>query len=250
MNGLSQSAQKIKRAFRILCGRDLWHRPQIACEKISLGNHGASWRVCPNGLSVSAVAYSLGVGQDISFDLELIRRFGLCVHAFDPTPRTIEWLAKQPLPQDFAFHSYGVADFDGYARFLPPVNPAHVSHTLIERKTPWPAIEVPVCRLSGIMQDLGHDRIDLLKMDIEGAEYVVLKDLLASRIPVSQLLVEFHHRWPEIGVEKTKQAIRDLNSVGYRIFDVSPSGEEYGFLRVAGVNDRRACSNNFQARTQ
>jgi len=51
---------------------------------------------------------------------------------------------------------------------------------------------------------------------------------------VQQLLVEFHHRWAQIGVEKTRQAIRDLNAAGYRIFDVSPSGEEYGFVRAAG----------------
>jgi len=71
-----------------------------------------------------------------------------------------------------------------------------------------------------------------LKMDIEGAEYGVLPDMLAQRIQVKQLLVEFHHRWPHIGVAKTKQAIRALNAAGYRIFSVSPGGEEYGFLML------------------
>jgi hypothetical protein len=67
-------------------------------------------------------------------------------------------------------------------------------------------------------------------MDIEGAEYEVLADMLAQRTDVKQLLVEFHHRWPHIGVEKTKQAIRALNEAGYRIFSVSPSGAEYSLL--------------------
>ena len=231
MTFLGQTVHRAKRTWQGLCGKDLRQHVQLACRKISLGDDGARWCVCPDGLGLPCIAYSIGVGEEISFDLELIRRFGACVHAFDPTPRSIEWLAKQSLPANFAFHHYGVADFDGHAKFLPPANPAHVSHTLVERQTPWPAIEVPVRRLSSVMQDLGHDRIDLLKMDIEGAEYAVLKDMLASRIPVNQLLVEFHHRWPEIGVEKTRQAIRDLNSAGFHIFDVSPSGEEYGFLR-------------------
>jgi len=52
----------------------------------------------------------------------------------------------------------------------------------------------------------------------------------AQRIPVKQLLVEFHHRWPEIGVAKTKQAIRGLNAQDTGFFSVSPSGEEYSFL--------------------
>lgn len=207
---------------------------QLACGTICLGNDGARWCVCPDSLGPSSIVYSIGVGEEISFDLELIRRFGACVHAFDPTPRSIEWLAQQSLPASFLFHPYGVADFDGHAKFFPPINPTHVSHTLVGRQTPWPAIEAPVRRLSSAMRNLGHERIDLLKMDIEGAEYAVLKDLLASAIPVRQLLVEFHHRWPEIGVEKTKEAIRALNSAGYLIFDVSSSGEEYGFLRVTG----------------
>lgn len=234
MMGIQQSARRIKRAFHVLRGRDLWQRVQIACDTCFLGNDGARWCVCPDSLGPSSIVYSIGVGEEISFDLELIRRFGVRVHSFDPTPRSIEWLAKQSLPCDFVFRPLGIADFDGRAKFLPPVNAAHVSHTLVDRQTPWPAIEVPVRRLSSTMRDLGHERIDLLKMDIEGAEYAVLKDLLASAIPVRQLLVEFHHRWPEIGVEKTKDAIRDLNSAGYLIFDVSSCGEEYGFLQVTG----------------
>jgi len=50
------------------------------------------------------------------------------------------------------------------------------------------------------MRELRHASIDLLKMDIEGAEYDVLADMISQRIPVKQLLVEFHHRWPQIGV--------------------------------------------------
>jgi len=216
-----------------LRGKDVWQGSQIECAHVCLGNDRASWYVCPNGLSPSSVVYSFGVGEDVSFDLELSRRFGLCVNAFDPTPRSVEWVSRQALPENFVFHAYGVADFDGLTKFHPPVNPTHVSHTLLSRETPWPAIEVPVHRLATIVKRLGHERIDLLKMDIEGAEYSVLNDLLSSRIVVNQLLVEFHHRWPEVGPKKTKQAIRELNSAGYRIFHVSTGGEEYSFLRVA-----------------
>jgi Methyltransferase FkbM domain len=93
------------------------------------------------------------------------------------------------------------------------------------------AVEVPVYRLASIARMLGHERIDVLKMDIEGAEYGVLEDLLVSGLAVKQVLVEFHHRRAEIGVEKTKRAIRCLNEAGYRIFSVSASGEEYGFRK-------------------
>jgi len=37
--------------------------------------------------AATAVVYSLGIGEDISFDLALIEKYGARVHAFDPTPK-------------------------------------------------------------------------------------------------------------------------------------------------------------------
>jgi FkbM family methyltransferase len=231
MKALRNSRQYVRRIFGTIRGRGFWQGAQIRCERLHLGNEGARWCVCPDNLSASSVVYSFGVGEDISFDLELIRRFRVHLHAFDPTPRSIEWIQGQTLPKQFVFHEYGLADFDGCCTFLPPKDPAHISHTIVQRDSPWPAIELPVQRLATIMRSLGHDRIDVLKMDIEGAEYDVLGDVLSSGVRVEQLLVEFHHRWPEVGIEKTRKAIQELNCAGYRIFNVSPTGEEYSFRK-------------------
>jgi hypothetical protein len=94
------------------------------------------------------------------------------------------------------------------------------------------AIEVPAYSLSTIVDRLGHDRIDLLKMDIEGAEYEVLDGLLASPVLPTQLLVEFHHRYVEDGFEKTYDIIARLRKAGYRIFAISEVGREVSFLRL------------------
>jgi FkbM family methyltransferase len=230
---LRGSYRKLKRMAHFLRGQDLWRYRRIQCKKVWLGNEGACWCVCPDNLSASSVVYSFGVGEDVSFDLELIRRFHVQLHAFDPTPRSIEWIRRQTLPTEFVFHECGLADFDGSCGFLPPRNPGHVSHTILQRDSPWPAVELPVQRLVTTMRNLGHDRIDLLKMDVEGAEYGVLADLLSSGVRVGQLLVEFHHRWPEVGIEKTKKAIQELNRAGYQLFDVSATGEEFSFRRIA-----------------
>jgi FkbM family methyltransferase len=228
------SYRNLKRVVRAFRGRDLWQRRQVTCTEWKLGNKDAQWCICPDGLSASSVVYSFGVGEDISFDLQLIREFGVQVHAFDPTPKSIEWLDKQSLPEKFVFHDYGIADHDGICVLLPPENPAQVSHTIVNRKAPGSAIEVPVRRLASIMKSLGHPKIDLLKMDVEGAEYGVIEDLLNAGIAVGQLLVEFHHRWPEVGIGPTVEAIKKLNRAGYLIFSVAPGGEEYSFLKVAG----------------
>jgi FkbM family methyltransferase len=218
--------------LRAMLGRDLRLAVQLECEKQILGNERAQWCICPAGLSSESVIYSFGVGSDISFDLELIEHFGVRVHAFDPTPRSIEWVKSQRLPARFIFHEFGVADYDGTATFHAPESPGYVSYSVVSRREQTgPVIEASVHRLPTIMKILGHERVDLIKMDIEGSEYAAIEDLISSRIPLGQLLVEFHHRWQELGTERSANAIRSLHRAGFKIFNVSPSGEEYSFLK-------------------
>jgi FkbM family methyltransferase len=230
-NLAARSLRGLQRLALVAAGRDLWQTRQLRTETLTLGGRKASWTLCPSPLLPTSTVYSLGVGDDISFDLELIQRFGVTVHAFDPTPRTMAWIKTQTLPAGFVFHPLAVGASDGTCPFLPPCDPRHISHSVIPRATPWPAIQVPVHRLTTILRVLGHESIDLLKMDIEGAEYDVIRDLLQAEIHVGQLLVEFHHRWREVGTQPTRRAIRELNAAGYRIFHVSPR-EEYSFLNT------------------
>jgi FkbM family methyltransferase len=228
---LKPTLRRIRRFGRVAMGRDPFYRREIARDYCILGQHGAQFAVIPDLLSSDAIVYSFGIGTDISFDLELIGRFGVEVHAFDPTPRSLAWLKTQRLPENFKVYEYGVSASDGTAVFALPSSPSHVSHSVVLGKSHQETtISAPVRRISSIMKERGHERIDLLKMDIEGAEYDVIDDLVAGSIPVRQLCVEFHHRWPEIGAGKTRNAIDRLRASGYRIFHASESGEEYSFM--------------------
>jgi FkbM family methyltransferase len=197
-----------------------------------MGSEYGGYAVCPTGLDQQSVVYSFGVGEDVSFDLAMIERFGVTVHAFDPTPRSIEWVRGQQLPDRFRLHEYGLADRDTTVQFAPPENPDHISHTLLERKrASGKPIEVPVRCLRTITRELGHDRVDVLKMDIEGAEYGVIDDLIGSPLPISQILLEFHHHLEGVPLRTTERAIAKLNDAGYRIFHASGTGREFSFIR-------------------
>lgn len=199
-----------------------------------LGSDYGGYIVCPLGLRPESVVYSFGIGEDASFDLALIERYGLTVHAFDPTPRSIAWVEGAGLTERFVLHPWGLAGHDGTARFTPPENPDHVSHTVLDRSRHAGAIiEVEVLRLSTVMKRLGHRHIDVLKMDIEGAEYAALDDILASGVSFSQLLIEFHHHLEGVPLARTDGAIARLNDAGYRIFAIRESGREMSFVRAA-----------------
>lgn len=217
------------RKTKAIFGLDLDYPIQIKVEKEMYGNLGAAWTVCPRSLSNQSVVYSFGVGVDISFDLALIGRYNLNVFAFDPTPGSIAWLQEQSLPDKFHFFGYGLSDHNGTMAFFPPVNNHHISHSIVPTKQSK-SFDVPVKCFAQIINELGHSTIDILKMDIEGSEYQVIADILASGIHIQQILIEFHHRFAGIGLSQTKTAIDYLYQHGYQIFHISPNGEEYSFL--------------------
>jgi FkbM family methyltransferase len=221
-------AREVYRWAQSVYKKERFYRAEVHCAHVRLGNRHAAFVVNPDLLGESSVIYSFGIGTDVSFDLECIQRFSAPIHAFDPTPRSIEWLARQELPSRFVAYPIGIAAYDGTLELYPPLDPTHVSYSVVERKVT--AVSCPVYKLRSIMTSLGHDHIDLLKLDIEGAEYSVLPDVLRDQVPIRQICVEFHHRWREIGALETDAIIDALRGVGYRLFSVSPSGEEFSFL--------------------
>jgi len=197
-----------------------------------IGSDYGGWVVDLQQMSAESVVYAVGVGEDITFDLGLIAAIGCNVHAFDPTPGAVKWVERQSVPAQFHFHPVGLGSEDGEAVFqIPPVDGNH-SYSL----TADPSAEVrgtvncEIRRLGTIMQELGHDRIDLLKMDIEGFEYSVIDDIIDVGIRPQQLLIEFHHNMYTHGRGETDRAVAMLKTAGYDLFWVSDVGHEYAFI--------------------
>jgi FkbM family methyltransferase len=207
-------------------------RVQITRPVERFGSEYAGYCLDRSMIGCDAVVYSLGIGDEISFDLSLIERFGVEVEAFDPTAKVKKWLATQSLPRQFHFHETGIAGHDGEETFyLPRTN--WISHSVIQARQYGPAsLRFPVIRLSTAMQLQGHTRIDVLKMDIEGAEYAVIEEIVREKIQIAQLLVEFHHRLSSIGTDKTRKALAQLESYGMRISYVCPRKEVFTFVQA------------------
>ena len=227
----SPGYQKRKLFFKRLIGRELRLRPDIRVDCVSDGG----WWFWPDSLGEESVVYSLGVGEDVDLDLALIDRYGLELHAFDPTPNSVDMLATRPLPPEFHFHPWAITASDGALKLYPRVRrdgtKSDVMYTIVAGDAVRDdAIEVPAYTLQSVTTRLGHARVDLLKMDIEGAEYEVLDGMLAGAIRPEQLLVEFHHRFPTIGIEKTAEVLGRLRDTGYRIIAISETGREVSFL--------------------
>jgi FkbM family methyltransferase len=225
MSVIDRAVQRIGRLF-------LPTRAWVDLPSVHHGTEYGGWHIVRDSLTADSIVYSLGVGEDISFDLAIIALYGVQVFAFDPTPRSLQWIAGQTTPPQFHMLPYGVADYDGTTRFFAPAEDAYISHTMLDAMAQSEhTIEVQVRRLSTLMQMCGHERIDLLKMDIEGAEYAVVDDLILSGLRPRQIVIEFHHRMLRGGSFRTARTVRRLRAAGYDLFALTTRGEEYSFWR-------------------
>jgi FkbM family methyltransferase len=91
-------------------------------------------------------------------------------------------------------------------------------------------VKLPVKTLQTIASELKTECLEILKMDVEGAEYGLLPSIIGCPIPIKQLLIEFHHR---IGIESLRGTIAAVNLLrkkGYLLFHVSEASSEFSFL--------------------
>ncbi len=220
----------------------LLDQPVLSHQKIGTGYGG--WFV-PNGLlNNQSLCYGVGAGEDISFEIELINRYGCEVHCFDPTPRAqrhVDQLHRNTIngiptsindtadvcykvdPGCLArlhFHAIGLWSQDQSMRFYAPADPAHVSHSILNLQHTIEYFEADCRTLRTVMQTLGHSNVSLLKLDVEGAEYEILASLVDGRIRPAVLCVEFDEGYNPLDdgyMQRILNMVTRVKACGYRL---------------------------------
>lgn len=192
---------------------------------IVLGNPGASWWIPEDFFNKQSIVYSGGVGEDISFDAELIKKHHCQIFAFDPTPRAIEYVHSHPLA-NFHFYPVGIWKKNKLLRFFEPADSQYVSHSVVNLQKTANFFVAPCLTIASIMDKLKHKKIDLLKLDIEGAEFHALDQMLHDAIYPRVLAIEFDQ--PKT-IESMISYIQKLRSRGYSL--IKQSHFNFTFVR-------------------
>jgi len=234
-----------------------------AAKKInSFGSEYGNWKFIHTDDLHNSIILSAGVGEDISFDVEFINFYNSTVIFVDPTPRALEYLetVKEnfglPKSQDYqkgGFQypsSYNLtkikdnnfiiykkalwSESDKELNFYFPENERNVSNTLInsyfEKKRKY--IKVETISLEQILKENLINKLELIKVDIEGAEIEVIASMLNKKIFPNQLLLEIDYlrRNTIFSIFKSIIFVKKILNSGYKIIKIN-NYENYLFVR-------------------
>uniref|UniRef100_A0A8C6D3Q7 Methyltransferase like 24 n=1 Tax=Moschus moschiferus TaxID=68415 RepID=A0A8C6D3Q7_MOSMO len=164
---------------------------QIACDHMSTDSLATDsspikkpWSVCLDdrfGLvhqirNKQCRLYSLGLGSDDThFEVGMANN-GCEVHRFDPSVKSAHILESERL----WYHRLSIDWRD--------------PHPAIAAQKPYSNTR----KLGTILNEFGHHKIDVLKADLESAEWKVLENLILEDVleQIGQLIFEIHLHWP------------------------------------------------------
>ncbi len=241
--------------------KDERKRPGIITDVVipleSIGTPYGEWSVPVGFVGSDTTYYGFGAGTDISFEVGLASKYKCTTHIFDPTPKAKEHfdyiidqisssqqarigtyadrfyeISKQDL-ELLKFYPIGIWNKKDLLKFYSPKNENNVSHSALNLQRTDKYFEAKVNTLRNIMDELGHKSLDILKIDIEGAEYKVIDNILADKLDVKYLCLEFdeyHHPLDENYVSRITEYISKIRKAGYALV-LDDGGCNYAFIR-------------------
>lgn len=228
--------RKLKLSLKQIMGKE----PKIKLDINLPQEEYFGWQVVPELLRENDIVYSIGICDDIGFETKAIECNDVNIFAFDPTPYSVDWIKSQKLPSSFHFYPWAASASDGNFFLYPRQNKkgkkSKVMYTFHQESAANDGVKVQALTIESMMKKLNHDTLDVLKMDIEGAEYDVIDNLMLSSVRPRMLLIEFHHRFKGIGKDKTINTVKLLRENNYLVSSVSATGREMCFVLKTSVH--------------
>lgn len=177
-------------------------------------------------LNSSSIVIDVGCGFDADLSCSLIKRYKVNAIVVDPTRKhksNLLDLAKK-YGKKFKYLQLALSKNIGKTTFYESLNnesgaclPDHVNILNDNIRS----YSVDSVNLDWLANKIGKS-IDLLKIDIEGAEYELLRNVKkASLIPFKQIFIEFHHHAIEsYTYEDTLNVVTKFQNFGYHYFSI------------------------------
>jgi len=230
----------------------------------NFGSEYGGWSIHPFNSKKKNIIISAGLGEDASFDIEMINYFESIVHILDPTPKamlhmtnikknigkykTLNYsndgkqntksydLTKLKFNKNLIFHKLALSSINTnkFKMYLPYKDDysSYSHYKNIARNSNF--IEVQSISLQKFIKINKINDVNLLKLDIEGEELPVLIDILYNNIKINQICVEFDclKFFRTINFIKFIYLVYLLRSLNYRIIF-----KDFDSLTFTFIND-------------
>jgi FkbM family methyltransferase len=142
-------------------------------------------------IASNSVVYSFGVGKNIDFDKAVVDRHDCTVYLFDPTPPAINFMKTQISNSRLVYTPIGLWTESRKMKFyLDRMSVGNGNLSITNFFQTQDFIEANCRTLEDIMNAHKHNRIDVLKLDIEGAALPVLEQMLLTPLRPQQIVAE------------------------------------------------------------
>lgn len=190
---------------------------ELPLERIGSGYGG--WTVPVGMIEPGWRCLCAGAGVDVTFDLALAERFGARVVTIDPTEESREHVAAADPDGRLEFVHAALWSSDGELEMFVAADPTHRTLSSDDLQRTGRSVRLPARGLAGFAP------LDLLKLDVEGAEYEVIPQAPGTGAKV--VCVEMH---PTRGLRAAWRSFRFLRREGYEC--VARHGADFTFVHL------------------
>jgi len=211
-----------------------------------LGSDYGGWWVPSEWLhqgTKKRVLISVGLGFDVSFDSALLEN-GYFVIGLDPLKESTEFAARELAEfSNFVCINKGLSTRVGSEKFYSPKNPSHDSWSAENvQNTPSSLSKIfEVTTLSALTEsfpEIENADFTILKIDIEGHEFAIMRDMVQKHQKYDFLAIELDQLslLPFLAIKKryskileARRIISQLQDLGYRLIYI----ENFNFFWIS-----------------
>lgn len=238
---------------------------------INLGSDYGGWFILDSKNLENKFIISAGLGEDASFDIEMINKYNCKVICVDPTPKAIDHynqiidnsgnlgsnFYKEGGKQNISSydltkiykHNFILIDKALYnvdneeLKFFAPKNKNHVSYSINDWQNDYKKtldfITVKTIVIKSILNKFNINNLEILKLDIEGAEIEVIKNILSEKIFPNQILVEFDelNKINELAINRFEEVHQLLLSNNYDLIKTNNNFPNFLYRRRTNAID-------------
>lgn len=167
----------------------------------------------------------VGCGYNAELAQYMIQNFNVKAIVVDPTKKHAPKIdaIKNKIGSKFEYLNIAISSENKYITFHETLE--HESGSLMPthiniKKNASRTYEVESLNLTGLLNRIGTDKIDYIKIDIEGAEYDLIKNCTKEQLePFKQIFIEFHHHaFDNYSKEDTNNAVSEMQKKGFQSF--------------------------------